>query len=318
MRGGTDTLESKGVPVASFAVAVAVGPKDEELARTQDLIDSVGAWERHDGWFIMVDDAPRPRGLDRSLRFPTSLRPIALHHPRHGRVIIYKRGKGICSAVLLALQAAARQTTCDFMLKLDTDSLVIGPFVERVTRFFDERPRVGNIGAYTQTPNGDSRDFTRNGNNIRSLHQPSFDWSMPLTSLRRRRDPTLRTIRGHIERAVANGYQYGEHCLGGGYAIRRALLDAMNAAGFLDDPALWLAIDCPEDVMAGLYTRAAGFELANCVGEGEVFGVRHKGLPFELDELVRRQFAIIHAVKNDPRYPEEQVRQFFRARRPGD
>jgi hypothetical protein len=302
--------------VAGFAVAVAVGPKEEELSRTQDLIYSVAAWERRDGWFIMVDDSPQPRALDRSLRFPATLKPIALHHPRHGRVIIYKKGKGICSAVLLALQAAARQTACDFVLKLDTDSLVIGPFFERITRFFAEHSQVGNIGAYTLTPNGDTRDFARNGSNIRSLHQPTFDWSMPLTSLRRRRDPTLRTIRRHIETAVGNGYQYGEHCLGGGYAISRALLDAMNADGFLDDPALWLAIDCPEDVMAGLYTRAAGFEMANCVGEGEVFGVRHKGLPFDLEELVRRRFAVIHAVKNDPRFPEEQVREFFRSRRP--
>lgn len=302
--------------MSKFAVAVAVGPKDEELHRTQDLVDSVAAWERRDGWFIMVDDSPTPRDLHRSLRFPGTLKPIALHHPRHGRVIIYKKGKGICSAVLLALQAAARQTSCDFVLKLDTDSLVIGPFVDRIVGFFAAHPRVGKIGAYTLTPNGDARDFSRNGNNIRSLHRPTFDWSRPLTSLRQRRDPARRTVRRHVEIAVGNGYQYGEHCLGGGYAISRPLLDAMDAAGFLDDPALWLSIDCPEDVMAGLYTRAAGFEMANCVGEGEVFGVRHKGLPFDPDELVRRGYAVIHAVKNDPRYPEQQVRDFFRSRRP--
>lgn len=300
----------------TYAIAVAVGPKDEELQRTQDLVDSIAAWEQRGGWFIMVDDAPQPRTLQRTLRFPPFLTPVALHHPRHGRVIIYRRGKGICSAVLLALQAAARQTTCDLVLKLDTDSLVIGPFVDRVLACFARHPRVGNIGAYTLTPNGDPRDFTRNGSNIRSLHRPRFDWTRPLTALRSWRDPTLRTIRRHIETAVGNGYQYGEHCLGGGYAISRSLLDTMNAAGFLDDPALWLAIDCPEDVMVGLYTRAAGFEMANCVGAGEVFGVRHKGLPFDLEELATRGFAVIHAVKNDPRYSEQQVRDFFRARRP--
>ena len=53
----------------------------------------------------------------------------------------------------------------------------------------------------------------------------------------------------------------------------------------------------------------------NFVADGEVFGVRYKGLPYEPVILVERGYSVIHSVKNDSRMTEEEIREFFRARR---
>ncbi|HMO25433.1 MAG TPA: hypothetical protein PKB10_04120 [Tepidisphaeraceae bacterium] len=299
-----------------YAVLLAVGPRPDEIDRVRDLVAAIGHYEPGRCAFVMVDDVPTPRGLDKLIDFPPHIRPIVAHHPRHGQVIIYKRGKGICSAILLCLQIAARQTRADFVLKLDTDSHVIAPFSQKIRTAFAANPTVGEIGAYTLTPNNTPRDFSRNGSNIQSRHAlPRFDWKHPIRSMKARRDPLAARLRRHIDDAVANGYVYGEHCLGGGYAISRPCLDAMNARGYLDDPSLWLAIDCPEDVMAGLYVKAAGFGIANHVGTNEVFGVRHMGLPYPPEELVQRGYSVIHAVKNDPNVSEPDIRAYFAKRR---
>jgi hypothetical protein len=61
--------------------------------------------------------------------------------------------------------------------------------------------------------------------------------------------------------------------------------------------------------------RAVGLGLANHVKPGEVFGVRWRGLPAPPAALVQQEYAVNHAVKNDPDYDEATVRAFFKARR---
>jgi hypothetical protein len=93
------------------------------------------------------------------------------------------------------------------------------------------------------------------------------------------------------------------------------LLARAAAAGYLNDPMMWMDIDLAEDVLAGVIVRAVGLKLANHVKPGEVFGVRWRGLPAPPATLVRQDYAVIHAVKNDPEYDEATVRAFFKARR---
>jgi hypothetical protein len=303
---------------ASCAVVVAVGPQPAEVERLHDLADAVAAWEPGGCWFVMVDDHPQPRELDKLIALPKPFRSFSLHHPRHGRKVAYRRGKGICSAILLALQWTQAHTDARFVLKLDTDSLVIGPFRDRLAALFRDQPHLGKVGAYDRTPGGTLRDISHHSANVFRLHKPPFEPLHPIRSIRCRYEEPLATIRRHISDAIANGYQYGEHCLGGGYALSRPLLDRMSRAGYLDDPSLWMSVDLPEDVMVGLYTRAAGMEMQNCINTGDVFGVRHVGLADTPEKLVSRGYAVIHAIKNDTRYSEQQLRDFYRALRPRD
>lgn len=305
-----------GMSAAPIAVAVAVGPGEREPNRLIDLADSIAAFETGPGWLVMVDDAPQPRNLDTLVRLPQGITPVALHHPRHAKQSIqYKSGKGICSAVLLALGWIHANTDAKLTLKLDTDSLVIGPFRDRLLSAFANLSDVGVIGAYTHTPNGSRRDWTMHHAPLRNATHPGFDWRHPLQSLQRRRSPGVARARAVLNAAMSNGYVLGEHCMGGGYAVSRELLNRMARAGYFQSPENWNAIDLPEDVMLGMHTRAVGLGFANAVAPGEVFGIRYRGLPFGLDEIIARNYAVIHAVKNDEHLDEQTVRRFFAERR---
>ena len=123
------------------------------------------------------------------------------------------------------------------------------------------------------------------------------------------------TIREHIHMALDHGYTFGEHCLGGAYAVNIELLKRMLVYGYLNDESLWLPIDCPEDVMMGMYTKAAGMQMKGYVADDEAFGVRHKGLPDILPRLIERGFSVIHSTKDYGHLTEAQVREFFKQRR---
>jgi hypothetical protein len=169
-------------------------------------------------------------------------------------------------------------------------------------------------GAYSLTPNLTLRDWTAHARTICQMVRPvPFDWREPLRSLTAA-PPDDRVAR-LILTALDRGYEPGEHCLGGGYALPRTLLDRMAAAGHLDEPMSWMNVDMAEDVMVGVHVRAAGMTLANHVLPGEVFGVRYQGLSAAPAMLLEQGYAVIHSVKNDPRVDEAGIRAFFQARR---
>jgi hypothetical protein len=73
-----------------------------------------------------------------------------------------------------------------------------------------------------------------------------------------------------------------------------------------------------EDVSMCMFAAVTGYRLADRSDPGEPFGVRYIGLPDTLENLVAAGYGIIHAVKNDPRYTEEDIRAYFRALREDD
>jgi len=109
----------------------------------------------------------------------------------------------------------------------------------------------------------------------------------------------------------AVSYVTGAHCLGGAYAVSRALL----ARADLFDPAPWLQTGLGEDVVVGLLCHAAGLELRGLVGRGEPFGLAHVGLPATPAELLAAGHSIVHAVKHPDAVAEEELRAAFRVAR---
>jgi hypothetical protein len=202
------------------------------------------------------------------------------------------------------------------LLKIDTDSLIINPFRKRLGGLFDASPSVGMAGAYTRTPEDLTRTWQHHAATVTRMLRPGFDWRHAIrTWIDRHHPPAPPVVVDAIRTAMRRGYDPGEHCLGGGYALSRAMLDRMAEAGYLADPQAWMEVDMAEDVMVGMFTRAVGMELANCVRPGEVFGIRYQGLPAPPADLVERDYAVIHAVKNDASYDEATIRAFFKARR---
>lgn len=305
-----------------FAALVAVGPGPEEIDRVTDLIDSIAAHEHGPSYFVMVDDGRAPRNLTTELRFPINMSPVSIWHDRSGQHTGYTRGKGICSVVLTGLSWIGRYAEdSQFVLKLDTDALVIAPFSRAISAKLRSDASIGMLGAHTVTPNGTPRDVSRAAEIIEALHRPAIPWLRPRMACRVLRDRLtgggMKQIRSAITSARQNGYAYGEHCLGGAYALAREFVTRLERAGHLRDAKTWLNLDSPEDVMIGMYTSSVGMKLANFVGGGEPFGVRHEGLPCSPQECVQRGYSIIHAVKNDKRFSERQIRTFFAKHRRG-
>lgn len=294
-----------------FAAVMPVGPGDREVARLRDMIDALAHHEPHRGTLVIVDDVPEPRGVE-DLPVPDTLRAVVLPH-RRTAVRTFRKGIGVCAPVMTGFAWVARHLDVSFALKFDTDSLVIAPFSDRVAALFERHPDVGMAGAYARSPGGGRRDWSHHGRPIRALARHPA-----LHALLRRPAPApseaMRHVRALVAAARRHGYVAGEHCLGGGYAIAGRTLRAMAADGWLDHAALWQTIDLPEDVMNGLHVRAVGHGFLDDVDEGGVFGVKYIGLPFPPDELERRGYGIIHAVKNDA-LPEAEIRDHFASRR---
>ena len=300
-----------------FAVAVAVGPGEREVERVVDLAASVAHYERGPAHFVMIDDSPQQRGLDRVVQMPPTWTPVSLPHPRHDRETTFKVGKGIISAVLAAMKWIQAHTNAAYVLKVDTDSLVIAPFAAKLERVFRESPTLGMVGAYKLTPNGTAREWSGHAKALfRTFEPPPFDWLHPVASTQARSafNPPAAVEAYNLAKATGV-YDLGEHCMGGGYAVSRTLLDRLAAAKLIDDPMRWTGVDLPEDVTVGMHTRAVGMTLADYVAPGEVFGVRYRGLPFLPEELVDKGYSVIHAVKNDERVDEATIRGFFAQRR---
>jgi hypothetical protein len=286
-------------------VIVPLGPGAEEEERLHQLLASLYTHEPDIGPVVIVDDGPAARRLD----LPPG-RVQVLANPRAGKGV--PTLGGLCCATLAGLHHLALSTDVRFALRLDTDALVIAPFADRLAAAFARRPGVGVLGSYERVCNGHVRQFPVWEPALRKLSHRVSVWRHPA-----RRGRYLQValsgrraaVREEIHAALANGYRWGEHCQGGGYAMSRALLDRLAALGMLDDALRWRDTRIGEDVMVGVLTRAAGLRLDDDVEPDEgLFAVAHAGLPLPPDRLLAGGFAIVHSVKRTQGWDEPQLR----------
>jgi hypothetical protein len=119
-------------------------------------------------------------------------------------------------------------------------------------------------------------------------------------------------VRHHILRAIENGYSTLEYCQGGAYVLTPEFLRSMQRNAYLDSAADWGVIDIGEDVLMGMYTRAVALQVMDFSDLGEPFANQFTGLPYNPEELVIRGHALIHSVRNDPRFTEASIRSYFK------
>ncbi len=297
-----------------FAVLMALGPKPTELDRLADFCHSLITYEPACASVVIVDDVLQQRDLAAPAQLPPTCKLGYLLNPRMGRGDYHR----LTAAVLAGLRWITQNLQVDFVLKVDSDSLIIAPFAQRVGQFFQQRPDVGMCGSYRWQPDGIRKPNTDSTRAFEKLLRQFTLWrrtNLPGHHVQIGYLGKYGRIRGAIRRAVLNGYALGEFCQGGGYALSAAALHAMDQQGALNDPLLWLHTPCGEDVVVSMYVRAAGFYLEDFNRDGEPFGVKCLGLPDSPQRLLQRGFAIIHSVKNHRHYDEAATRAFFRQQR---
>jgi hypothetical protein len=270
-------------------VVIPAGPGEEELARVGDLVAAIRALEpQAPAAVLVVDDAP-PR------TWPAGT--VVIANPRGGR----GNGTlgGTCAATLAGLAWAHAHHPGAWVLRLDTDALVIAPYVARVEAAL--RPDTGILGSCHVTCNGQRRDVSRIGREVRRHARPVWTFARPprrrWAGMVRPAEPRTRAI---IHEARAHGYAPGEHCIAAGCAISAAFVAAAAQRGWLEDPRRWIEQRLGDDMLLGAMVRATGLQLVDAT---DIFGLAHVGLPDAPERLAARGFAVIHSLKG-PAEPE--------------
>jgi len=299
----------------TFGVLVPVAATDEDWKRLPDLLDSLFTYESAADEVVILDDGPAGRPMPAA---PAGCRLTRLPNARAGQGDGWSGG--LCAGMIGGyhyLQSSSPPSR-RFVLRIDTDALIIAPFAQQIADVFERRPDVGMLGSYLLSPNGKPRGFEYWGKLLEDMLKP---W---LRGARRRRTgrplPTNlwgrpARLRRIIRRALAHGYVLGQSVQGGAYAISARALNTLADQKLLDDPQLWVKTDLVEDVMMSMLVMAAGMQLHGFAANGEVFGVLHKGLADTPQRLLERGYAIIHSIRNDLRWSEAEIRAFFQQHR---
>lgn len=299
----------------SFCALMLLGPSPTEIDRARDTFDSLFHYEPGISEVVLVDDSLDGRSLKPLTdHFPPQVHLRVLKHPRRGKGLAVHGA--MADGVLHALHAIHDEMKADFILKLDSDALVIAPFTKRVCAFFHLHPNAGMAGQYDLEYDGSPRsqqpwvDFMRLLIQPIRIYRPAPNSVVLWLSVFGRR----KAIRNMLESALSHGHIPGHNVQGGSYVLSRDTLRRMNDHQYFDHAGAWQNIRIPEDVIISTYVGASGKTLHGLSGPGQVFGVQCFGLPAPKEVLSANTNAIIHSIKNTAE-PEQAIRTYFAALR---
>ena len=203
---------------------------------------------------------------------------------------------------------------------MDTDALVVGPFIDRIRDFMKESPTAGIIGSYCHFPSGKPRlGNYRHGHSVsratRWLPRPKRVRSDPRVDYVRMIVAHRRLRREIVHSAWENGHQASQHVQGGAYAVSSALLADWHHRQWLESPFVFVGTELGEDMTMGVMAHAAEYDLMDFNRRGDVFGVWPREMRCTPEEMVERDYGIIHSVDARWGQDEEAIRTFFRRRR---
>jgi hypothetical protein len=311
----------------AFGVYIPVGPSDRDVRRVADLIDSILTYEPAVHEILLIDHGAAPRTfLNVIHKYPSTQINVLKFcvQTDHGSWL----GAG-CVANLVAIKHLMLHSDLDFILKLDTDALVIAPFCDMlVDRFTGERD-AGIAGTRGNSCNRSARSYEydvvskrRFDNAVevakRVRHDPReldnihiVSWNLFSTE---HRDDFM-SVCDDISEAMFKGFG-GEHCQGGAYAISRKFVTLAHARGLFDHPMKWLYVPINEDRMMGMYCRLLGLSLDDYSERNQVFGVQNRDLAYAPEVLIGNGYCIIHSLRAEDG-SEARRRQYFGSRRSG-
>jgi hypothetical protein len=305
-----------------FALYIPVSNTALDLERAADVIDSVSKFSNGLRWVIILDDSLEERPSVRQLHSSPSWELIVLKNPRRGAGDGHTGG--LCVADFTAFRYVTQETDAEFILKLDTDSLVISRFEEQIEQALSDFEQVGLLGVIGDSF-GDNRTYNlidqgrrvfetilRLPNDFAAAWASERDTLIQLGVLDRSNFESHKKIKPLIERAIANGHALGEYCQGGGYVVSRELLRRIAAEPLFADPVFMQDLFFGEDVIVSLACAALDLKMYDLSRQGEPFAIHPFCLPFSCEEIIRLGRSVVHSIKGSA---EAQYRRYFRERR---
>ena len=152
-----------------FGVLVPVAATDEDWKRLPDLLDSLWTYDAAIDEVVVLDDGPEGRPLPRA---PTTCKITRVPNLRSGRGDGWSGG--LCAGMIGGYQYLHQTAPSSrrFVLRIDTDALVIAPFANRVAQVFEQRSEIGMMGSYLTSPNGKPRGYEYWGQLLQDMLHP--------------------------------------------------------------------------------------------------------------------------------------------------
>ena len=288
----------------TLVVIIPVGP-DVEIEYVSDTIDSIRHNVTPSHVIVVLDDSGKGLG-------------IAIKECFSDVVVLTTtevRGKKVGLYLTLSdgYALAYENYTFDVLLRLDTDSLVIGPNPEKdAIEYFHQNPDCGIIGSYRVDCNGDPRDYSW------SRDQLAKELSLRnLLANPRSRLKGWFFLRKAFHQGLHNGYEAGEHCMGGAYFISRECIGRLYKNNLLSRQEIsWSALQ--EDHIIGLLIYLVGLRHGDFATGSLPMGLRWRGLPCSPEELIKRKKKVVHSTRFFENMSEQTIRRYFKEQRQRD
>jgi hypothetical protein len=281
------------------AVIVPAGPSDDVF----DTVHSVVRYTDPSRVILVIDD----RGELRAEQSVARLRELS---PDIAVIPAPAARAGRCGGLWVKLSAGYRWTLDNFdpdlVMRLDADAVMLGPGLEDLAeRSFASDQGLGLLGSYRVGTDGGLRDFSWVARQLRAE-----------TGSRGLAHSKMRALLRHYHRlARSNGYEDGEHVLGGAYIHRGAVITAIAGNGWLDQARGVERTRLGDDHLISLLTVAAGYRMADFGGPDGPMALAWQGLPAHPADLLARGKLVTHSVRSWHDLTEQQIRDFFAAAR---
>ncbi|MBS1701964.1 MAG: hypothetical protein JST12_09910 [Armatimonadetes bacterium] len=283
----------------SLIAYIPVGTSDR-LDYVGDTIESIYHNSPDDVVVILMDDSGAANhGEALKVRYPKV--HIFKTEPRY-------QGKGLSGRhayeTVRLLKYACENFWFDTILRVDSDALITGHNIHLcLQEIFERYPNVGMLGRYWINTEGYRIHRGESAFLIRRLQR------FPLRLAFFRGVTCMNRI---IWRAEQNGYVFGELVLG--CATAYSYECAFRMAKFIDHfKGLRGLRGLAEDYFTTMFVKYVNMDLGNAGHPEGPMAVDLKGIPFTLEEIVAKDKKIIHSIKNDDRYTQNEIRAFFRA-----
>jgi glycosyltransferase involved in cell wall biosynthesis len=288
----------------TLVVVIPVGPACE-FDHISDTIESVRHYVTPSHVVIVLDDSGKGTGAAVKERFSET---VVLTTPRN-----YGKEAGLYLNLSKGFAFAYENYFFDILLRLDTDALIIGPNPEQdAMDYFQQNPDVGIIGSYRTDCNGDPRDFSWPRNQL--IRELGFR-SLSKDPLKRLKGWLfLRTV---FNKSKHNGYEAGEHCMGGAYFVSRECIGRLYKNHLLSRQEIsWSKLQ--EDQIFGLFIYSVGMRHGDFATGSLPMGLRWRGLPCPPEILLARNKKITHSTRFFENLSEKAIRVYFREQRNKD
>lgn len=284
-----------------FVVVLTVGPLGPKLRLDDifDTIESIHHYATPDRKIIIQDNSTTQNVGDQlCVRFPEL---IVIRTPQN-----YNLSGGLYKAESLAYLYA--YTTFDFqvLMRMDIDALMIGFGLEddAIARF-EQNPNLGQLGTYKIGCNGEISEFSWPKKQL----QTEIGYTGRVQDKER-----WKMMRMLVAQAQANGYELGEHILGGVSLLNPRFIEKLVKTDLLLREEIRRSL-LQEDHIFSLLVKAVGMELGEFGSPNDPMAVRWQGLPCSPQDLIKRNKKITHSIRFWNELNEQDIRAFFRTQR---